>query len=644
MTFGVNVDFSLDSFRIRDHPVAELADALHSSKEKSHMWWTRLREDEGAGRYVLVTGKPGTDGASRRASGSDGRALLEDSVYVSRGGDEGIDGSMDLRNLSAYRYQGSTHRRDMLEDDESSDEPRRHMVRWSCHVIYHTVPDGRNVLTASAMNQARRLETSMQDSDAYHKFCWQGYDDSTLLPNDCQPANSIVPMFFALSESGRVGSRQFGDVVRVSTQLASEGLYGYTDKTFNPGEFTFTFVWAISLTDVVFLLQPRGSPPGFAQSSTFGTPVDGFSDEKDRSGAQRAQFVDFVKTQLYPKLKAASTYGENPGNGPDRLGVTFGGDVITELEIVEALWRDVSLAGIGFSIVSVYMWAHLDGSVFLAACGMAEIIVSFPTAYAFHRVVMGLEYVSILQFLAIFVILGIGVDDVFVFYDTYAQATRAVGRDGDLTARLSYAYEHAGRAMFVTSFTSAAAFCSNLASAIPAVRVFGVFLAVMVGANYVLVVTWFPACIACWEMYFRPAQHRPSTPVRSPRERVGLRRRLSNLVNDCTPLEWTNNAFKRRFPRVYRTCTFKNYARHVLRARRRWFIAIGIGLGVGGLVIASGLPGSNEVSFFISLFYFRSVWAIRMTCRVLSLTGAEDVPRRPQRPTVPRLDPDQVRG
>ena len=160
MTFGVNVDFSLDSFRIRDHPVAELADALHSSKEKSHMWWTRLREDEGAGRFVLVTGKPGTSGASRRASGSDGRALLEDSVYGSRGGDEGIDGSMDYRNLSAYRYQGSTHRRDMLEDDESSDEPRRHMVRWSCHVIYHTVPDGMNVLTASAMNQARRLETS----------------------------------------------------------------------------------------------------------------------------------------------------------------------------------------------------------------------------------------------------------------------------------------------------------------------------------------------------------------------------------------------------------------------------------------------------------------------------------------------------
>ena len=284
------------------------------------------------------------------------------------------------------------------------------------------------------------------------------------------------------------------------------------------------------------------------------------------------------------------------------------------MEIVEALWRDVSLAGIGFSIVSVYMWAHLDGSVFLAACGMAEIIVSFPTAYAFHRVVMGLEYVSILQFLAIFVILGIGVDDVFVFYDTYAQATRAVGRDGDLTARLSYAYEHAGRAMFVTSFTSAAAFCSNLASAIPAVRVFGVFLAVMVGANYVLVVTWFPACIACWEMYFRPAQHRPSTPVRSPRERVGLRRRFSNLVNDCTPLEWTNNAFKRRFPRRVPYLYVQELRpprppraqemvhRHRDRSGRRRL----------GHRERATRQQRGELLLFIS-FYFRSVRAIRMT-------------------------------
>ena len=59
---------------------------------------------------------------------------------------------------------------------------------------------------------------------------------------------------------------------------------------------------------------------------------------------------------------------------------------------------------------------HLDGSAFLALCGLFEIALSFPAAYFFHRVVLGVERVSVLQFLSVFVILGIGVDDVFVFY------------------------------------------------------------------------------------------------------------------------------------------------------------------------------------------------------------------------------------
>ena len=46
--------------------------------------------------------------------------------------------------------------------------------------------------------------------------------------------------------------------------------------------------------------------------------------------------------------------------------------------------------------------------------------------------------------------------------------------------------------MLVTSMTSGAAFAANLASAIPAVQVFGVFIAVMVLINYFLVITWFP--------------------------------------------------------------------------------------------------------------------------------------------------------
>ena len=54
----------------------------------------------------------------------------------------------------------------------------------------------------------------------------------------------------------------------------------------------------------------------------------------------------------------------------------------------------------------------------------------------------------------------------------------------------------------MTSMTSGAAFAANLASAIPAVQVFGVFIAVMVLINYFLVITWFPV-VAAIEKYWR---------------------------------------------------------------------------------------------------------------------------------------------
>ena len=205
---------------------------------------------------------------------------------------------------------------------------------------------------------------------------------------------------------------------------------------------------------------------------------------------------------MYPALTAAVARARDPSEGPDRLDVIFGGEEITRFEIRRALASDVTLAAIGFGVVAGYMWMHLDGSAFLALCGLFEIALSFPAAYFFHRVVLGVERVSVLQFLSVFVILGIGVDDVFVFYESFAAATRAVGRSPEtLVVRLSYAYEHAGRAMLVTSFTSAAAFCANVASAIPAVQAFGVFVSVMVALNYIFVTTWFPACIAVRERY-----------------------------------------------------------------------------------------------------------------------------------------------
>ena len=67
-------------------------------------------------------------------------------------------------------------------------------------------------------------------------------------------------------------------------------------------------------------------------------------------------------------------------------------------------------------IVLIYMTFHLQ-SLFLALAAMLEILMSFPLAYLLYRVIFGIEYFDFLNTLIIFVLLGVGADDVFVFTD-----------------------------------------------------------------------------------------------------------------------------------------------------------------------------------------------------------------------------------
>ena len=550
---GVEVDVSLDSFRIRNHPVAGVEDAVKDAEETSEQAWNYYADPETYGELEIVAGPP---------SRWRGRSF--------EGGDGIRDGNATARNVSVSSFEpaavASSTRR-LLEMDER----RRYTVRWQVHTIYATVPEGRNVLTAPHLNAARRLENELQSLPGYERFCWQGRSDDGTFENGCQPANSVVPLFFDAASGASDGS--FGDAARVAARLAGDGVYAYTDTTFNP---------------------ETGEAAGLRADFGFGAPVDGFASKDDRPGAQQAKFEAFVGDVMYPALTAAVARARDPSEGPDRLDVIVGGEEITRFEIRRALASDVTLAAIGFGVVAGVMWMHLDGSAFLALCGLFEIALSFPAAYFFHRVVLGVERVSVLQFLSVFVILGIGVDDVFVFYESFAAATRAVGRSPEtLVVRLSYAYEHAGRAMLVTSFTSAAAFCANVASAIPAVQAFGVFVSVMVALNYIFVTTWFPACIAVRERYL----------VAPRKTGEGATEAAGEGATEAATLERVSrlkDAAKRRFPKLaawMANASFESYAEFVHRARFP-LLVVCVACGATMASYAARLPPSSEVPKF----------------------------------------------
>ena len=66
---------------------------------------------------------------------------------------------------------------------------------------------------------------------------------------------------------------------------------------------------------------------------------------------------------------------------------------------------------------------------------------------------------------------------------------------------MSYAWKRAVRAMAVTSSTTSVAFLANSFSPIMPIKAFGIYAAIIIPANYLLVVFIFPPSVIFYEKY-----------------------------------------------------------------------------------------------------------------------------------------------
>lgn len=126
--------------------------------------------------------------------------------------------------------------------------------------------------------------------------------------------------------------------------------------------------------------------------------------------------------------------------------------------------------------------------------------MSFPIAWFLYAAPKEWEYLNFIHFLAPFIVLGIGLDDIFVFC-SFFQATRPYITHFALDTRLTNAFMRAAGASLATSTTSAFAFAANIFSPVPAVQSFGLLLATIIVVNYILVITWIPVSFAVWDRY-----------------------------------------------------------------------------------------------------------------------------------------------
>ena len=128
-------------------------------------------------------------------------------------------------------------------------------------------------------------------------------------------------------------------------------------------------------------------------------------------------------------------------------------------------WESLNLLNqdqviVAFSLGFVYLWlfVHLQ-SFWLASVAISQIFLSIPASIFPYAFVFQVKYMGLMQYLTVFIILGVGADDVFVLADAWKQSKAAVPDQGSeeatLVMRLKYAIVRATLAVFNTSFTTA---------------------------------------------------------------------------------------------------------------------------------------------------------------------------------------------
>ncbi|XP_070181261.1 protein dispatched homolog 1-like [Littorina saxatilis] len=162
-------------------------------------------------------------------------------------------------------------------------------------------------------------------------------------------------------------------------------------------------------------------------------------------------------------------------------------------------FQDMKLAIGSILFIFAFILFHTR-SLWVTCLGVFSIVCSFAETNLIYRVVIGFRYFGFFHVLAMFINLGIGADDLFVFWDAW-QASQ-LRPFPSLAHRLDDAYRKSAISMLVTSLTTTLAFSASALSPLLATMSFGVFSAILVAIDYISVIIFFPTIVIMHHLCF----------------------------------------------------------------------------------------------------------------------------------------------
>jgi hypothetical protein len=359
---------------------------------------------------------------------------------------------------------------------------------------------GGSVFNRDALLLMREIDRLVMSTPGYDNFCQLEYDGGNA--TGCVERVSPVLFFFPSVDAAT------GEVIYDGTGELTEDLdaivamfsddrrsFGY----FLDGDFDANG----GVNRVTRVKYPMGAPrPGYVA-------VD------DREDAQRDEigegWLDAVEAKLFERFKMKAKFLSTPYMGllnEDGTDIRFYAGYLRSKDSQRIIGFDLSWAGASILAVWVYMSLH-TGSVFVASLGMFEILASFPVSIFLYRVFFRVSYLGNIQILSVFVVLGVGADDVFVFFDAFKQSAYEPSEvSGSTLTRVLYTARRASKAIFVTSLTTAVAFAATAMSKVMPISAFGALSAIMIFVLFAVNVLFFPPALVLYDRWVRNAARR----------------------------------------------------------------------------------------------------------------------------------------
>ncbi|KAF7694936.1 protein dispatched homolog 3 [Silurus meridionalis] len=481
----LDIDLSYSAFEVRSHSSAERFDALTVALKSQLGSWDRHRRDaEGfdfdsnALRDFLLLK---LNRQTKQAEVANQTQLSE--VFRGRKGTfEAAQKPDDKINTTTVQMLRTKMLNGEKQDEKSSTlvrKPRftgysylQTQALWRIELVFVAQGDqDNNIFTAERLHTIHKVERLLMQHPQFQQFCWKPLEvlrDIPLGPSYCSPPSSLLSYLFPSERGGKIYFDGMGSDLAdiqgaLSLAITHPQFYWYVDETLTPDSLQSSLL---------------------RSEIHFGAPLPSFYSLQDRPLEQRQRFRDFV-VQYAGILAQQST---------SKVKVLYGGTELFDDEVRRTFHSDMLLALFSGACIAVLVYILTSFSLFLTFFGLASIGLSCLVALFLYHVMFRVKYLGILNGVAAFIIIGIGVDDVFVFISTFRQAAHVAGAE----QRMIHTVKTASRATFLTSFTTAAAYAANAFSQIPAVHDFSLFMSLIVSCCWLWVSILMPAALCIW--------------------------------------------------------------------------------------------------------------------------------------------------